>query len=182
MSLDIVIDERAYSDIVISDDPFASFYPDPSVPPARGHVYAIVTGLDASVQRIYLGAFTRGQQIVYPITPIANQNVTFAVDAEAADGTREFSRIRDGLKVTALQTINVNDYATNFGDGAATSFTITHNLGTDDLQVEFRYAAGTKESVNGIVWAPDGTDPDNKIVLTTTVVPALNELRVIIKK
>ena len=73
-------------------------------------------------------------------------------------------------------------YATNFGDGVATSFTIEHGLNSADLQVEFRYAAGTKESVSGIIWAPDGVDPLNKIVLTTTVVPALNELRVIIKK
>lgn len=182
MSLDIVIDQRAYQDIVISNAPFAGFYADPSVEPARGHVYAIVSGLDSSVQNIYLGAFVRGQQVVYPISPAQDQHVTFAVIAEGPDGTREFSSIRDGLKVTTMQTVIVDTYATNFGDGAATSFTITHNLNSDDLQVEFRYAAGTKQSVNGVIWQPDAVDPLNKIVVTTTVPPGVGELRVILKK
>ena len=102
MSLDIVIDQRAYQDIVISNDPFAAFYPDPVARPARGHVYTVVTGLNASVQHIYLGVFTKGQRVVYPFNPATDQNVTFAVIAEAADGTREFSSVRDAVKVTAL--------------------------------------------------------------------------------
>lgn len=73
-------------------------------------------------------------------------------------------------------------FAANFGDGAATSFTITHNLGSEDLVVGFRLASGTKESVAGVLWQPDATDPANKITVTTTFVPTLNQLRAVILK
>lgn len=123
MNLNVVIDQRAYQDIVISNDPFASFYATPRVQPARGHVYAVVTGLDANVQHIYLGAYTRGQRVVYPFNPATDRNVTFAVIAEAADGTREFSNVRDALKVTAL--VQLVTTACVIGQaGAATETTV----------------------------------------------------------
>lgn len=73
-------------------------------------------------------------------------------------------------------------FAATFGDGINTEYTITHNLDSEDLFASFRLAAGTKESVAGVIWKPDPSDPANKIIVTTTVVPTLNQLRVVIKK
>lgn len=66
-------------------------------------------------------------------------------------------------------------YKTNIGDGSATIFTITHNLGTQDVLIQFRDNV-TKQQVyidNTIV-------DDNTIVLTTNTVLTTNQVSVYI--
>lgn len=65
-------------------------------------------------------------------------------------------------------------YSETFGDNSATTFVITHNLGTDDVIAQVRYATGIKAVVE-----PDiETTSINTITLRFNRAPALNEFRV----
>lgn len=85
-----------------------------------------------------------------------------------------------GLSVTA-DAINVDRAyvpfraAATFGDGAATSFTITHNLNTQDIVVSVRQVSDNA----GVEceWQANGL---NTCVLTFATAPALNSLRAVI--
>lgn len=168
--------------IIALDDGESNYLPAAGIAPIAADVYWYLDGDDPRGARFF-GRVAIGETVKIPYSPLESDAEPRIIAIPVApDGLRGFSDLRDGVPVEIPFARMVDTYAVNFGDGAATSFTITHNLESDDLQVEFRLAAGTKESVSGIVWAPDATDPLNKIGLTTTVVPALNELRVIIKK
>jgi len=70
----------------------------------------------------------------------------------------------------------VGVFAANIGDGAATQITVTHNLGTEDVHVQVRYAAGTKEYV--IVDAR--TTGVNTVRIDFATAPASGEFRAIV--
>lgn len=176
-----VTSEFLYQDIVVAADIYQSSYPTGTVTPVALEV-AVKDSDDAMGAWRVVGQFAPTAQPFIPLKFDGEKDFEFAVVAIAPDGTRSASEISHAPQTMVSYSQMIDTYATDFGDGSSTSFTITHGLGSQDLQVEFRYAAGTKESVSGIIWQPDATDPDNKIVLTTTVVPATNELRVIIKK
>lgn len=68
----------------------------------------------------------------------------------------------------------ITKYSETFGLGdSTTTFVITHNLGTDDVVIQVRYAAGSKAVV----------EPDIEITSANTVTlrfnqpPALNQFR-----
>jgi hypothetical protein len=76
----------------------------------------------------------------------------------------------------AIDTASVaRKYATTFGDGSATVYTITHGLGSDDTTVSVRELS-TKDEVDCDV---NHATP-NTIVLSFALPPALNSLRVAI--
>lgn len=144
-------------------------------------IYEHNVGEAAEAARL-VGIYARKQIGSVPFTPAGDQPKILRMISYAADGTPDFERISDAPSVTVMFTKEPDHYATNFGDGAATEFTITHNLESEDLFVCFRLASGTKESVSDIAWKPDPDDPENAIIITTTVVPTANQLRVVIKK
>lgn len=73
-------------------------------------------------------------------------------------------------------SVVVSKYATNVGDGSATSYTITHNLGTRDVIVSVYEASGTYAEV--ICDVNHATT--NTITLLFSVAPTLNQYRVVV--
>jgi hypothetical protein len=71
----------------------------------------------------------------------------------------------------------VSKYAANVGDGSATSYTITHNLGTRDIQVTVYEATGTYAEV--VCDVQHSTT--NTATLLFSVAPTLNQYRVVIQ-
>ena len=75
-------------------------------------------------------------------------------------------------------SINNRIYKTTIGDGTSTSFTITHNLGTEDIIVQFRDTV-TKQQV----YIDNRTTNANTLVVTTTnTILTTNEVQVLITK
>lgn len=70
----------------------------------------------------------------------------------------------------------VSKYATNVGDGSATSYTITHNLGTRDVIVSVYESTGSYAEV--ICDVNHATT--NTITLLFSVAPTLNQYRVVV--
>lgn len=73
-------------------------------------------------------------------------------------------------------TVVVSKYATNVGDASATSYTITHNLGTRDVIVSVYEATGTYAEVMCDV----NHATTNTITLLFSVAPTLNQYRVVV--
>jgi hypothetical protein len=71
----------------------------------------------------------------------------------------------------------VSKYAANVGDGTATSYTITHNLGTRDIQVTVYEATGTYAEV--VCDVQHSTT--NTATLLFSVAPTLNQYRVVVQ-
>lgn len=68
-------------------------------------------------------------------------------------------------------------HAEDFGDGAATSFTFTHNLGTRDVLYAIREVAGTFLYVTPLTAEATTT---NTFTVTFAAAPASNQYRIII--
>jgi hypothetical protein len=73
-------------------------------------------------------------------------------------------------------TVVVSKYAANVGDGSATSYTITHNLGTRDVIVSVYEASGSYAEV--ICDVNHATT--NTITLLFSVAPTSNQYRVVV--
>jgi hypothetical protein len=73
-------------------------------------------------------------------------------------------------------TVVVSKYAANVGDGSATSYTITHNLGTRDVIVSVYEGSGSYAEV--ICDVNHATT--NTITLLFSVAPTLNQYRVVV--
>jgi len=71
----------------------------------------------------------------------------------------------------------VSKYAANVGDGSATSYTITHNLGTRDIQVTVYEATGTYAEV----FCDVQHSTTNTATLLFSVAPTLNQYRVVVQ-
>lgn len=78
---------------------------------------------------------------------------------------------------STLEAKIVNGYAATVGDGTATSFNITHNLGTNDVMVNI-YKISTGECVTCNV----ARTSVNAISVGAFPAPASNDLRVLIQK
>ena len=73
-------------------------------------------------------------------------------------------------------SVVVSKYSTNVGDGSATSYTITHNLGTRDVIVSVYEASGSyAEVICDVNHATTTT-----ITLLFSVAPTLNQYRVVV--
>jgi hypothetical protein len=69
-------------------------------------------------------------------------------------------------------TISARKYSANIGDGSATQYTITHNLGTLDVVAAIRDAAGNNIEPD---WQAAST---NTVVVTFSAAPATNAYRI----
>lgn len=70
----------------------------------------------------------------------------------------------------------VGKFAANIGDGSSTSITVTHNLGTTDVQVQVQTTGATPEVVDVIRRIVDA----NNVQLVFSVAPATNAYRAIV--
>lgn len=70
----------------------------------------------------------------------------------------------------------VRKYAATIGDGAATSYTVTHNLNNQDVITQIREVA-----TNNVVEADIQNNGVNTVVITFAVAPANNSIRVVVQ-
>jgi|TARA_R110002167_G_C12593272_1_gene644415 hypothetical protein len=90
---------------------------------------------------------------------------------------------KDGTNYKTIQNVEESTFATSIGDGSATSYTVTHNLGTRDVIVQL-YDNSTYDTVYADVKRLDtgGTNHDNIVTIDFTVAPISNDIRVLITK
>ncbi|WP_293862515.1 hypothetical protein [uncultured Alsobacter sp.] len=97
-----------------------------------------------------------------------------ATQAETDTGTDD-ARFLTPLKAKSASWM-LRKFSSTFGDGSATQFTITHNFGTDDVQVEVYRASGAKDSILCDVDRPS----TNAVRLTFAAAPASNAFRCVV--
>lgn len=111
-------------------------------------------------------------------SPAASETVSgiaeLATQAETDAGTDDL-RIVTPLKL-ATYANRAKRFAANFGDGSATSYTITHNLGTLDVIVYIYETGGSKR----LVMAEVQHTGINAVTVLTASAPALNAYRAVI--
>jgi hypothetical protein len=95
-----------------------------------------------------------------------------ATQAETDTGTDD-ARAVTPLKL-ATWSGRVKKYSTTFGDGAATSYAITHNFGSRDVLAQVRLAASPYDQVDCEI---EHTDT-NTVTVKTATAPANNEYRI----
>ena len=103
---------------------------------------------------------------------------TTAGIAEIATQAEVDAGVDDQRFVTPLKLASyagrAKRYSQTFGDGSATSYAITHNLGTEDVQVYVRETGGSKRMVIAEVQHTN----TNAVTIITDSAPASNSLRV----
>lgn len=99
-----------------------------------------------------------------------------ATQAETDAGTDDL-RIVTPLKLKTLLDNRTGGYAANIGDGTATSYAVTHNLGTIDVIVMIKDNTTLEE-----VFADVVITNANTVTVSFATAPAANAYRVIIKK
>ena len=99
-----------------------------------------------------------------------------ATQTEVNDGTDD-ATIVTPLKLKTLLDNRTGGYAANVGDGAATSFALTHGLGTRDVVVAIYDNSTYEEVITDVVLTSTSV-----VTVTFAVAPASNAYRVVIKK
>jgi hypothetical protein len=82
---------------------------------------------------------------------------------------------KDYVTLDQLTAASPNSFSATFGDGAATTYNIVHNLGTEDFVWEV-YEVATGDSV-GVGLSRAGA---NAVDVTMNPAPALNAFRIVI--
>jgi hypothetical protein len=84
----------------------------------------------------------------------------------------------DGTNYYKIRTSNDTDgFAASIGDGTATSYAVTHNLGTKDVSVQLYDV-----SSNDTVYADVVRNSTSQVTIGFTSAPATNDIRVLISK
>lgn len=99
-----------------------------------------------------------------------------ATQSEVNTGTDD-QRIVTPLKLKTLLDNRTGGYAANIGNGSATSYAVTHGLGTVDVIVMLKDTTTLEEVFADVVI----TDA-NTVTVSFASAPAVNAIRVIIKK
>ena len=99
-----------------------------------------------------------------------------ATQAETDTGTND-TTIVTPLKLKTLLDNRTGGYAANVGDGTATSFALTHGLGTRDVVVVIYDNTTYEEVITDVVLTSTSV-----VTVSFAVAPASNAYRVVIKK
>lgn len=99
-----------------------------------------------------------------------------ATQTEVNTGTDD-ATIVTPLKLKTLLDNRTGGYAANVGDGVATSFALTHGLGTRDVVVAIYDNSTYEEVITDVVLTSTSV-----VTVTFAVAPASNAYRVVIKK
>lgn len=97
-----------------------------------------------------------------------------ATQTETDTGTDD-QRIVTPLKLATYAGRKLK-YATDVGDGSATSYTVTHNLGTRDVQVQVRRNSGNYDFVD----VETRASTTNTVVVVFNAAPSAAQYRVIV--
>lgn len=108
-------------------------------------------------------------------TTLVKGIIQLATTAEGLAGTNNTKAITP-LVLKAVLDAQVKGYVANFGNGSALAFTITHGLGTQDVQVMVQRVSDRKWVL--VEWAAPTT---TTVTINVNVAPATNSLRVLIK-
>lgn len=108
-------------------------------------------------------------------TTLVKGIIQLATSAEALAGTNNTKAITPAT-LKAVLDAQVKGYVANFGNGSATAFTITHGLGTQDVQVQVQRVSDRKWVL--VEWAAPTT---TTVTINVNVAPATNSLRALIK-
>lgn len=101
--------------------------------------------------------------------------IRLATQAEALAGTNATAAITPATLKAVLDS-RLGKYVANFGDGTTTNFTITHGLGTQDVDVTVLEVATREEII--VQWAAQTA---TTVTVGVNVAPANNEYRILIK-
>jgi hypothetical protein len=93
------------------------------------------------------------------------------------EGSDIWELTKDGTNYKTIQTIEESTYATSIGDGSATSYAVTHNLGSQDVIVQL-YDASSLDTV----YADVVRTSTSVVTIDFTVAPTTNDIRVLISK
>lgn len=153
-----------------------------------GEIVKVTQGTDAGTQwRQTTANPTIGtSNIVYASDQNAAPASSTTVSGTIRQGTQaEINSKTAGVAVTGETLGNSvfahRSYKADFGDGTATTYTITHNLATEDIIVQFRETAGTPKKPVGIAWESNSGAPTNAIdIRIDGTAPASGSLRVLI--
>jgi hypothetical protein len=106
----------------------------------------------------------------------AGNGLSLSSNAFAVNPTAGGGIIADGTGTRVDTAVVVRKYAANIGDGATTAITVTHNLGTKDVEVTvFDIASGDEE-------IPDVNHTTiNAVTVTYAAAPASNAKRVVVQ-
>jgi hypothetical protein len=102
--------------------------------------------------------------------------IQLATSAEALTGT-DVNKAITPATLKAVLDSRVGGYSANFGDNSATTFVITHNLNSQDLNVQIQ-----KVSDRSVVEMDVKMTSVNTLTIACNVAPTINQYRVIIKK
>ena len=84
---------------------------------------------------------------------------------------------KDGSNYYEIQTVGESTFATSIGDGSNTSYTVTHNLGTQDVIVQL-YDASSLDTV----YADVVRTSTSVVTIDFATAPTTNDIRVLISK
>lgn len=104
--------------------------------------------------------------------------IELAAQAETDAGTDD-SRAVTPLKLANSPYAHLG-YAEDIGDGSTVNFTITHNLGTQDVQVQVRRNSGNFDYISVCTGAP--TANTVQVIFATGLAPTANQFRVLVTR
>ena len=87
------------------------------------------------------------------------------------------SQVTDFCNAVSTCIAANEQYTVNIGDGNATSYAVTHNLGTRDVMVQLY-----DNSSYDTVYADITRNTDNQVTIAFTTAPSTNDIRVLITK
>ena len=124
---------------------------------------------NADLSSISWSTLTTANAITYlPIIGVDGSTVAYTPTYNAQPANKKY----------VDDSITGRIYKTTIGDGTSTTFTITHNLGTEDIMVQFRDKVSKQQ-----VYIENHTTNNNTLVVTTnTTVLASNQVQVLITK
>ena len=135
---------------------------------------AITTGTHTKITYDENGLVVKGEDLTIDDIPDLSEKYINVDQKGVANGVATLDE--NGL-IPVEQVpggIGIQKYSENIGDGAATEFTITHNLGTQDVTITLRDAASPFE----VVYADIAVETENTIKVSFGAAPAAGQYRV----
>ena len=93
------------------------------------------------------------------------------------ESTDTWQLTKDGSNYKTIQNVEESTFATSIGDGSATSYAVTHGLGTKDVIVQL-YDVSSNDTVIADVVRTSTT----VVTITFGAAPASNDIRVLVSK